>query len=87
MLIRNEKSYLDSVLPLREVDILLPLFFSFQRGLMFTQTSADSPGLFGAEIERQIFLCLVDNSELLSLFRVEDGQGTSDRLADIVTVQ
>lgn len=53
---------------------------------MLGQPPPDSPGLLGAEVERQVFLALVEDAELLALSGVDDSQDTGDRLADIVAV-
>lgn len=51
---------------------------------MLGETPTDSTGLLGTEVKRHVLLGLVEQTELLPLLGVEDGQGTGDRLADIV---
>lgn len=78
----SELTHLDSVLPLREVQSLLALLDSLESRLVLGQPPPDSPGLLGAEVERQVFLALVEDAELLALSGVDDSQDTGDRLAD-----
>lgn len=76
-------SHLDSILPLREVDLLLPLLLRHPGRLVLVESPADGTGLLGAEVERDILLVLVEDTELLPLLGVEDGEGAGDRLADV----
>ena len=79
-------TYLDSVLPLREVSgtllCLLEDLVLFRRG----QTAADGAGLLRAEVERQVLLVLVEQAELRPLLKVDNGQGAGDRLAEVVAI-
>jgi hypothetical protein len=51
------------------------------------EATADSAGLLGAEVERQVLLALIEESELCSLLRLQDGQGASDVLSVIVAIR
>lgn len=55
-------------------------------GVLRRQTAADGTGLLGAEVKGKVLLALVEDPELSALLGVDDGQDTSDRLADVVTV-
>jgi len=48
------------------------------------QPSPNSAGLLGAEVEGQVFLSLIEDPKLLTLGSIDDGQDTSDGLANIV---
>jgi hypothetical protein len=56
-------------------------------GLSGRQASSDCASLLGAEVQRQVLLVLVEQAELRSLLEVDDGEDTSDRLADVVAVE
>lgn len=45
---------LDGVLSLREVDLLLLLLLGDERSLVLGESSADSTGLLGPEVERSV---------------------------------
>lgn len=80
-------SYLDGVLPLGEVDLLLALALSLEGGLVLGEAAAESTGEPGAEVKRKVLLVLVEEAELGALVGVDDGEDTSDRLADVVAVE
>lgn len=77
-------SYLDGVLPLGEVDLLLSLALRLHGGLVLGHTAAELTGELGAEVKRKVLLVLVEETELGALVGVDDGENTSDRLADVV---
>lgn len=79
-------SYLDGVLPLGEVDLLLPLLLRLLVGLVLGHAAAHSTGVPGAEVEREVLLVLVEQAELGALVEVDDGENASDRLANVVAV-
>lgn len=80
-------SYLNSVLPLGEVDLLLALALGLQGSLVLGETAAESTGELGAEVKRSVLLALVEQAELSALVGVDDGQNASDRLANVVAVK
>ena len=55
--------------------------------VLLGKTAADSAGLLGAEIEREVLLVLVEETKLSPLLGVDDGKDTSDRLAEVVAVK
>lgn len=73
---------LDSVLSLRESDLLLSLLLSGSRGLEFGQSSSQSSGLLGSQVLWLVFLTLVQLSDSFSLLQVDDSQNTSNVLSD-----
>lgn len=79
--------YLDSEVPLGEVPLLLLLLLGDEGGLVLGQPPADSAGLLWAEVEWQVLLALVEDAELRALVKVDDGEDTGDRLADVVAVK
>lgn len=81
------RSYLNSVLPLGEVDLLLALALGLQGSLVLGETAAESTGELGAEVKRSVLLALVEQAELSALVGVDDGQNASDRLANVVAVK
>jgi hypothetical protein len=52
---------------------------------VFGESSANSTGLLGSQIEGQILLVLVEETELSALVGVNNSKDTSNRLAEIVT--
>jgi hypothetical protein len=77
-------SYLNGVLPLGEVNLLLPLLLGDQRSLVLGEPSANGAGLLGSEVEREVLLVLVEQTQLGALVGVDDGQDAGDRLAEVV---
>jgi hypothetical protein len=55
--------------------------------VLLGKTAADSAGLLGAEIKREVLLVLVEETKLSPLLGVDDGEDTSDRLAEVVAVK
>ncbi len=66
-------TYLDRILPLREMRRLLLLLLRHERRLMPAQPSPDRPRLLRAQIEREVLFLRVEEAELLPLVRVDDG--------------
>ena len=79
-------SYLNSVLPLREVDLALALLLGDAGGLVLGETAAQLTGKLGTEVKRNVFLVLVEQTQLGALVGVDDGENTGDRLADVVAI-
>jgi len=46
--------------------------------LVLAQTSSDGASLLGSEVERKVFLSLVEEAELCALVGVDDGQDLCD---------
>ena len=55
--------------------------------VLLGKTAADGAGLLGAEVKREVLLVLVEETELSPLLGVDDGEDTSDRLAEVVAVK
>lgn len=53
---------------------------------MLCETSSDGASLFCSEVERKVFLSLVEETELCTLVGVDDGEDLGDRFADIVAI-
>ena len=68
------------------MDLLLPLLLRLLVGLVLGHTAAQSTGVPGAEVEREVLLVLVEQAELGALVEVDDGENASDRLANVVAV-
>lgn len=76
---------LDGILSLGEVSLSLLLLLGDSAGVLLAQLSADGASLLGSEIEREVLLLLVEQAQLVSLVGVDDGQDSSDRLAEVVS--
>lgn len=83
---RLRLSYLDGVLPLGEVDLALPLLLGGPGGLVLGEAAAEVAGELGAEVERGVLLVLVEQTQLGALVGVDDGEDTSNRLANVAAV-
>ena len=66
--------------------ILLPLLLRHPSGLILGQTATDGARALGAEVERQVFLFLVEDAELRPLVGVNHCEHACDRFAEIVAV-
>ena len=51
---------------------------------MLCESSTQGTRQLGAEVEREIWLVLVEQTELSALVGVDDSKNTGDRFADIV---
>lgn len=78
-----ELSYLNGVLPLGEVDGTLAELVGGLGTLVLGETAADLTGELGAEVEGEVLLVLVEQAKLSALVGVDDGENTSDRLANL----
>lgn len=58
------RTYLDSIFPLREVHLLLLLLLGLEGGLVCGESSSDGAGLLCSEIKWEVFLVLVEETEL-----------------------
>lgn len=76
-------SYLNGVLPLGEVDGTLAELVGGLGTLVLGETAADLTSELGAEVEREVLLVLVEQTQLSALVGVDDGENTSDRLANL----
>lgn len=56
---------LDGVLSLGEVDLLLLLLLGDEAGFVLGESSTDGTGVLGAEVQRGVFLALVEESAML----------------------
>lgn len=57
------------------------------RGVLSGEAATDGTGLLGAEVEGHVLLVLEEQAHVVSLLGVDDGEDTSDRLAEIVAVK
>jgi hypothetical protein len=55
---------LNSIIPLREMRLLLLLLLRDQARLLLRQPSPNGTSLFGPEVERDVFLVLVEQPQL-----------------------
>lgn len=70
--------YLDSILPLGEVDRPLLRLLQSLLALVLGQTSSDGAGLLGSEVEGKVLLVLVEEAELRALVGVDDCENLGD---------
>lgn len=68
------------------MDLLLLLLVGLGGSLVLGEPAAEGTGELGAEVKREELLVLVEEAELGALVGVDDGEDTSDRLADVVAV-
>ena len=59
---KNPTTYLNGKLPHREMYLPLPLLLAHHLRLMLRQPSPDRPRLLGPQIQRQVFLPLVQQA-------------------------
>lgn len=59
---------------------------SHNLSILGAEASADGTCLLWSEVERSVLLVLVEETELLALGCVDDGESAGDRLADVVAV-
>ena len=55
--------------------------------LVLAQASSDGAGLLWSEVEGEIFLVLVEQTELGSLVGIDDCENLGDRLSDIMATE
>lgn len=79
-------THLDGVFALGEVRRALLGLLQLPRGVLGGQTTTDSTGQLGAEVEGRVLLVLVEQAHVVALLGVDDGQDTGDRLAEVVAV-
>jgi len=79
-------TYLNSILPLRKMRRPLLLLLALNAGLVLRQAPPDRPRLLRAQVQRQVFLVLVEDAELRALVGVDDGEDASDGFAEVVAV-
>jgi hypothetical protein len=71
-------AYLDSILSLRKVSRPLLRLQQCLLALVLAQASSDGTGLLWSEVEREVFLVLVEEAELCSLVGVDDCEDLRD---------
>ena len=86
-LLLSRMTYLDRVLPWRELRPLLPLLGRDPARLAAGQALADGARLLGPQVEGQVTLLLVVEPQLVPLVGVDDGEDARDGLAEVVAVQ
>lgn len=64
----------------------LLLLLALNAGLVLRQAPPDGPRLLRAQVQRQVFLVLVELAELRALVGVDDGEDASDGFAEVVAV-
>ena len=79
-------TYLDSVLAQGEVRVALLGLLKSALGVLGRQTSADSAGGLGPQVEGLVSLVLVEQAELVALLDVDDGEDAGNGLAEIVAI-
>lgn len=67
--------------------LLLLLLLRHSAGILLRQRTADRSGLLGSQVERQVLLLGVEQAQLVALVGVDDGQGTGDGFAEVVSVR
>jgi hypothetical protein len=82
----RSSTYLDSILPLREMHRPLRRLLQHSRLILLRQPSPNSPRLLWSEVEREVFLVLVEETELCSLVGVDYSEDLGNRFAEIVAV-
>ena len=75
---------LDGIHPLGEVPLPLLLLLGDSAGVLLGHGAAQGAGLLRAEVEGQVLLFLVEETELVALGGVDDGQDAGDGLANVV---
>jgi len=80
-------AYLDGILPLGKVSRPLLRLQQGLLALVLAQASSDGTGLLWSEVEGEVFLVLVEQSELGSLVGVDDCENFGDRLSDIMAIE
>lgn len=65
------------------MDGTLALLVGGLGALVLGETAANLTGELGAEIEREVLLVLVEQTQLSALVGVDDGENASDRLANL----
>lgn len=68
------------------MDLLLDLLLGLLGGLVLGESAAQGTGVLGSEVEREVRLVLVEQTELGALVEVDDGENAGDRLANVVAV-
>lgn len=68
------------------MDLALALALSGPGSLELGETAADLTGELGAEVQRDVLLVLVEQTQLSALVGVDDGENASDRLANVGAV-
>ncbi len=81
---RKASSYLHGIPPLREMSLSLLLLLRYDRSFLLAQPSADRASLLCPEIKGNVFLVLVEKTELCSLIGVDDCEDLGDRFAEIM---
>lgn len=56
------KTHLDGILPWREMRLLLPLLLRHSRGIVLGKTATNGARALGTQIERQVFLVMVEDA-------------------------
>lgn len=84
-LIKTNLLGLNSKLPHGEVRLSLLLLLRHSSGILGRESSADGSSLLGSEVEWEVLLALVEDSELVSLVGVDDCEGSGDRLAQVMS--
>lgn len=80
-------AYLDSELALGKVSLALLDLLEGLALLLVAEAASDGTSLLGTEIEGEVLLVLVEETELLTLGSVDDGQNSGDRSSEIPAVE
>ena len=69
------------------MDLPLPLLLGDLVSLGLGETAAHVAGELGTEVKGEVFLVLVEQTQLRALVGVDDGENTSDGLAALAAVK
>ena len=78
---------LNSELSLWEVSLSLLLLLCDSGSVLGRKASSNGSSLLCSEIERQVFLALVEDSQLVSLVGIDDCEGSGDRFSQIMSAK
>lgn len=65
--------------------LLLLLLLGDSAGILLAQSSSDGTGLLCSEVQREVLLLGVEESQLVSLVGVDDGQDAGNRFAEVMS--
>ena len=66
--------------------VLLPLLLRHPRSIMLRQASPNRPRLLRAQVQGQIFIILVEDTQLRALIGIYNGENASDGFAEVVAI-
>lgn len=66
--------------------VLLPLLLRHPRSIMLRQASPNRPRLLRAQVQGQVFIILVEDTQLRALIGIYNGENASDGFAEVVAI-